>query len=274
MTLMNSSTGSTTSASKLLAVLIILAVSLAAPLTAESSSYGKELYRSFSRKLGRNRTDYPALSDAEFANFRMVSTSGIGAGRLYRSSSPVSTWGNRNVIADNLAKNAGVRTFINLADNDSSVKEQEGYTGSYYSTQKIIALGLGMKYQSRAFRESLARGVKLMARSEPPYLIHCSLGKDRAGFVCALIECLAGASLQEVVSDYLLSFRNYFGVLPGTRAYDFVVENEITAFLARDFHVKSEELGRINLADAAERYFLGIGVSAAEIEALREKLRP
>ncbi len=274
MILMNSSTGSTTSASKLLAVLIILAVSLAAPLTAESSSYGKELYRSFSRKLGRNRTDYPALSDAEFANFRMVSTSGIGAGRLYRSSSPVSTWGNRNVIADNLAKNAGIKTFINLADSDSSVREQEGFAGSYYSTQNIIALGLGMKYQSKTFRDSLARGVKLMARSEPPYLIHCSLGKDRAGFVVALVECLAGASLQEVVSDYLVSFRNYFGVLPGTRAYDFVAENEITAFLARDFHVKSEELGRINLADAAERYFLGIGVSSAEIEALREKLKP
>ena len=260
------------SASKLFAVLVILAVSLATPVIAESASYGKELYRSFSRKLSKNRADYPALSDAEFANFRMVNVSGIGAGKLYRSSSPVSTWGNRNVIADNLAKNAGIKTFINLADTASSVKKQEGFAGSYYSTQRIIALGLGMKYQSKAFRESLARGVKLMARSEPPYLIHCSLGKDRAGFIVALVECLAGASLQEVVSDYLVSFRNYFGVEPGTREYDFVAENEITAFLARDFHVKTNELGRINLADAAERYFLGIGVTPAEIEALRKQL--
>ena len=274
MTLMNCSTGSMKSASKLFTALIILAATLATPVIAESSSYGKELYRSFSRRLGYNRADYPALSDEEFANFRMVNTSGIGAGKLYRSSSPISTWGNRNVIADNLAKQAGVKTFLNLADNASSMKEQEGFAGSYYSTQNIIALGLGMKYQSKNFRDSLARGIKLMARSEPPFLIHCSLGKDRAGYVCALIECLMGASMQEVISDYLVSFSNYFEVRPGTREYDFVAENEITAFLARDFGVKSEDMTRINLVDAAERYFLRIGVSVEEIKALRDNLKP
>ena len=256
---------------KLRTVIIILIVCLA--ITAEASEYGKNLYRSFSRNLGRNRTDYPALTDEQFANFRMVKTSGIGAGKLYRSSSPVSTWGNRNTIADNLARQVGVKTFINLADTPSSLREQEGFADSYYSTQKIIALGLGMKYQSKKFRESLARGIKFMAKSETPYLIHCSLGKDRAGFVCALIECLAGAGFQEIVKDYLVSFYNYFGVRPGTRAYDFVAKNEITAFLARAFDVKSEELATINLAEAAQKYFLGIGVSSAEIEALRENLR-
>ena len=271
---MNCSTGSMRSASKLFTALIILAVSLATPLTAESSSYGKELYRSFSRRLGYNRADYPALSDEQFANFRMVNTSGIGAGKLYRSSSPISTWGNRNVIADNLAKQAGVKTFLNLADNASSVKGQEGFAGSYYSTQNIIALGLGMKYQSKIFRDSLANGIKLMSRSEPPYLIHCSLGKDRAGFVVALVECLAGASFHEIVNDYLVSFYNYFGVRPGTREYDFVAQNEITAFLARAYGVKVEDIAAINLAAAARRYFLGIGVTSAEIDALTQKLSP
>ena len=254
--------------------LAVIAVGLLFCGYSEASTYGKNLYREFSRRLGYNRTDYPSLSDEEFANFRMVRTSGIGEGRLYRSSSPISTWGNRNVIADDAAKRAGVRTFVNLADNVSGVRKQEGFTGSYYSTQNIIALGLGMKYQSKNFRDSLARGIKLMARSEGPYLIHCSLGKDRAGYVCALIECLMGASMQEVVSDYLVSFSNYFGVRPGTREYDFVAENEITAFLARDFGVKSEDMTRINLADGAERYFLRIGVSVEEIKALRDNLKP
>ena len=262
---------------RVLAVLAIIAAGLSLSLfsvKAEASSYGKEFYRSLSKRLHYDRADYPELTDKEFANFREVRVSGIGEGRLYRSSSPVSTWGNRNVIADDAAKRAGVRTFVNLADNESSVREQEGFAGSYYSTQRVIALGLGMKYQSRQFRESLARGIKLMARSEPPYLIHCSLGKDRAGFVCALMECLMGAGLDEVVSDYLVSFRNYFGIMPGTQEYDFVAKNEIVNFLAQAFGVKSEQMSRINLADGAERYFLGIGVSADEIAALRENLKP
>ena len=251
---------------------ILVAACLIAPMESDASSYGKNLYREFSRRLGYNKSDYPSLSDEEFANFRMVRTSGIGEGKLYRSSSPISAWGSRNVIADRAAERAGVRTFINLADNASSVREHSGFAGSYYSTQSIVALGLGMKYQSKAFRESLARGMKLMAGSDAPFLIHCSLGKDRAGFVCALIECLMGAGLDEVVRDYLVSFTNYFGVMPGSREYDFVAENEITAFLAQTFDVKSEDMKSINLADAAERYFRGIGVSAREIEALREKL--
>ena len=259
---------------KFLAALAVIAVSLFFCAHSEASTYGKNLYREFSRKLGYNRSDYPALSDEEFANFRMVRTSGIGEGRLYRSSSPVSTWGNRNAIADRAAREAGVRTFVNLADSASSVRQQEGFPNSYYSTQRIITLNLGMKYQSKAFRESLARGIKLMARSEAPYLIHCSLGKDRAGYVCALIECLMGATMQEVISDYLVSFSNYFGVRPGTREYDFVAENEITAFLARAFGVKSEDMRSINLADGAERYFRGLGVSVEEIKALRDNLKP
>ena len=260
------------SASKLLAAIIVLAVSLALP--AEPSSYGKSFYRSLSGRLHRERTAYPSLTDEEFANFRMVKVSGIGTGKLYRSSSPVSTWGNRNVIADKAAERAGVKTFINLADSDSSVREHKGFAGSYYSAQRIITLNLGMKYQSKAFRESLARGIKLMARSDAPFLIHCSLGKDRAGFVCALIECLMGAGLDEVVSDYLVSFYNYFGIMPGSEEYSFVAENEITAFLAQAFGVKSDDMRSINLADASERYFLGIGVNADEIEALRGKLKP
>ena len=261
---------------KLVAVICVLAVIAAGLLfcaNAEASSWGKNFYKNLSRRLGYNRENYPALTDEEFANFRMVRVSGIVDGKLYRSSSPVSTWGNRNAIADAAARKAGIRTFVNLADTASSVREQEGFSGSYYSEQKIIALGLGMKYQSRIFRESLARGIKLMARSEGPYLIHCSLGKDRAGYVCALIECLMGASLQEVIADYLVSFWNYFGIKQGTREYDYVAENEIVRFLAQAFGVKSEDMTKINLADAAERYFRGIGVSANEIAALREKLR-
>ena len=247
---------------------VIIALILSAPCY--PSSFGKTFYRSLSARLGRNRADYPGLSDSDFANFRMVETRGIAPGKLFRSSSPISTWGNRNTIADRLARSADIRTFINLADSDEGMPEHKGYPGSYYSTRKIIGLNLGMKYRSDDFRRKFARGLRFMAANEPPYLIHCSLGKDRAGFVCAVIECLMGASWPEVARDYMISFRNYFGILPGTREYDFVVKNEIRRFIGENFGVENPE--RVNLPDAAERYLLGMGVSSGDIESIRLKL--
>lgn len=255
--------------SRIIAVISFVIV-IAFSLPCYSESWGKAFYRSLSGRLGRNRADYPALSDSDFANFREVRTSGIAPGKLFRSSSPISTWSERNVFADKLAENAGVKTFINLADSDTGMKSHKGFPNSYYSRQKIIGLNLGMKYRSAKFRQGLARGIRFMAGSEPPYLIHCSLGKDRAGFVCALIECLMGATWQEVERDYMASFRNYFGIVEGTREYDFVVKSEIRRFLAENFGVDNPETA--NLSAYAQRYFLAIGVSPDEIESLKRKL--
>ena len=47
-----------------------------------------------------NREDYPDLTDEAYANFRAVTTTGIGAGKLYRSSSPVNPEINRNHQAE------------------------------------------------------------------------------------------------------------------------------------------------------------------------------
>ena len=257
---------------KRLVCLLILIIVSALSFSSHAEEFsGKKFYRSLSKRLGRHRTDYPKLTDSEFANFRMIRTSGIAEGKLFRSSSPVSTWSERNAIADRLSRENGIRTFINLADSDSGMRKYEGYEGSYYSQQKIIGLNLGMKYKSRDFRRSLARGIHFMAVNNPPYLIHCSLGKDRAGFVCAIIESLAGASWPEIERDYMLSFYNYFGILPGSKEYDFVVRNEILRFLSENFG--AENLLAANLAECAEKYLRKIGVSQADIDTLREKLR-
>ena len=232
----------------------------------------QNFYRNLSKKRSNNRADYPHLTDEEFANFRAVTTSGMGEGKLYRSSSPVNPWGNRNLIADGAARTAGIKTFVNLADTEQKLKSYKGLKDSYYGTQKILLLNLSWKYPSDEFRAKLARGISLMAHSQPPFLIHCDAGKDRAGFVCAILECLMGASAEEVIDDYLASFGNYFGIQPHSKDYDFVADNEIRAFLALAFGVRS--IGEIDLAAAAERYLLRIGVPAGDISALRHELGP
>ena len=239
---------------------------------AEGAMTKKEFYRNLSKRMSKDRADYVYLSDKEFANFREINTTGIAKGKLYRSSSPVKAWGNRNIIADNAARKAGIKTFINLSDSDNSMKKLTGFNETYYSTQKYIGLKMNTKFMSKEFQNGVARGIKFMAMNEPPYLIHCDLGKDRAGLFSAVIECLMGADSNEVVDDFLVSFYNYFGIESHSRDYDYVADNEIRPFLAAMFGVK--DIAKVNLKDAAERYALKIGVSAEEIKTLREKLNP
>ena len=230
----------------------------------------KNFYRSLSSRLSKDRNDYAYLNDYEFANFRAVTSTGIKAGKLFRSSSPVKAWGNRNKIADNAAEEFGVKTFINLADNYKNLSGYKDFSETYYSTQKIICLNLNLKFKSPNFEAGVARAVNFMANNSAPYLIHCDLGKDRCGIVCAVIESLMGASSDEIVKDYMISFYNYFGIKPGTSDYEFVADNEIRPFLASIFGVKTIE--NINLSAAAARYLLKIGVSKEDIEALKKNL--
>ncbi len=79
------------------------------------------------------RSDYPNLSDEQYANFRKVETTGMH-GNLYRSSTPVRARYGRNIQADEACRKAGVSIAINLADSRSEAEEREEFKGTYYST--------------------------------------------------------------------------------------------------------------------------------------------
>ena len=217
-----------------------------------------------------NREDYPELSDEEFANFRAIATTGMGTGKLYRSSSPVDPEMRRNLIADRAAAAAGVRTFINLADNEEVMRGYEGFDASYYSTQAIIPLNLSMDFTTDEFRSGLAQGLRFIASHEGPYLVHCSGGKDRAGFVSAVLECLMGATADEVIADYMVTFYNYYGVKPGTEQYDIIARSNICTTLATAFG--TADIREADLQASAEAYLLGLGLSADEIAQIRANL--
>ena len=217
-----------------------------------------------------NREDYPGLTDAEFANFRAVEMGDIAPGRLYRSSSPVNPEINRSAYADEAAKTAGVKTFINLADNEETLLGYEGFHDSYYSRQNRIALNLGVDFAAEDFRAGLAKGLRFIGTQEGPYLVHCNEGKDRAGFVSAILECLMGATEEEIVADYMVTFYNYYGVEPGTEQYEIVANSNIRKSLCTAFGLASLEGADLRLC--AEAYLAGIGLTQAEINSLRANL--
>lgn len=216
------------------------------------------------------RSDYPNLSDDQFANFRMVCTTGIGQGILYRSASPINPKYNRNKYADAAYKNAGINVIMNLADDQTTALAYDGYSLTYYSEQNYIALNMGMDISSDDFRSKLAQGLKFFAENPGVYGIHCTEGKDRSGFTVALIECLMGASYEEVISDYMVTFYNYYGITVDDPRYTAIVNSNISKALARAFEVS--DIKSINLSQAAEKYIKKIGLSDEEIAKLKANL--
>lgn len=213
------------------------------------------------------RADYAHLSDEAFANFRAVDTTGMGENRLYRSSSPINPEIGRSVYADEAAKAAGIKTVVNLADASNTY---EGTENAYYAGCRVVYLNLGVDFAAPAFKEGLAEGLRFMIANEPPYLVHCNEGKDRAGFTSALLECLMGATADEVVGDYMETYINYYGLEKGTEKYDAVVNSNIVKTLATAFDVK--DIFAADLAAEAEAFVMEeLGLSQDEVNLLKAK---
>lgn len=223
-------------------------------------------------KRTNNREDYKHLSDAEFANFRNVATTGMGENALYRSSSPINDEIGRNTYADKAAEAAGVRTFMNLANDEATAKGYEGFDSTYYSKQNVVYLNLGVDFTAADFKTGLATGLRYFTTHEGPYLVHCTEGKDRAGFVSALLECYMGATYDEVVADYMVTYYNYYGVTKEAEPakYDAILRSNIVKTLQTAFGV--EDLKTADLKQEATDFFKELGLTDAELTTLTANL--
>lgn len=176
------------------------------------------------------REDYE--SDEVFANFRALSGGNLQENMIYRSCNP-GLGDARAPYADKLAEEMGIRKVVNLADSDDSLLmtiDPNSYYATLYENGDIVLLNMGVDYRTDDFKAKLKEGIEFILRDPTgPVLIHCNEGKDRAGMVSALIEALAGASMDEIVADYMRSYENYYGVEKGTEQYD-AISSIITDF--------------------------------------------
>ena len=225
-----------------------------------------------------NRDDYD--SDVIFANFREAAAGDIAEGVYFRSSSPVNNDIGRAAYADELTAWAGIKTVINLADSEEALEgyfAAEGFASPYYKSLHeegaVIALDMGVDFQAEDFKTKLAAGLKFLIDNEGPYLIHCNEGKDRAGFVSALLEALMGATKEEIKADYMLSFVNYYHVEEGSAQYEKIADSNIY----NDLRIiagleKGASLEDFDLAAAAASYLKGIGMNDDQIDGLKGRL--
>ena len=250
-------------------------ISLLLTLTGKGEYRDEWLIHQLSRT--DNREDYS--SDAAFANFREIKGGKIGEGALFRSSSPINNEIGRAKYADALVKENGIRTVMNLADSEESIlsyMEKEDFASPYYASLfengDVIALNMGVSFKTREFQASLSEGLTFLASKEGPYLVHCTEGKDRAGFTSALLSALMGLTYQEIVEDYMTTYENYYHIEKGSEQYEAVKKSNIDSMLSFIASVESDKLSQVDLSLNAEEFLLAIGMEEETVRKLKENL--
>lgn len=125
--------------------------------------------------------------------------------------------------------------------------------------------------------ENLANVMRAIAHApDGAVLFHCHVGKDRTGLIALILQSLVGVPTQIIMDDYLLSNKNLQPI------YDEIIaryQNDALE-LAR---VKSVLSARAETAtgtlhyleaqhDGAKNYLRQIGLSEAELRALRDRM--
>ena len=217
-------------------------------------------------------------SDAMFANFRSMNLGKLKKDILYRSASPCDNQHNRAPYVDALIREAGVKTILDLADNEVKIEKYiarddfaSPYFLSLYENDQVIPIALNMNYLSDDFGMKIVQGFNLMAEKEGPYLIHCTEGKDRTGFVAMLIEALAKASYEEIEADYMKTYANYYRIDKSNdkEKYQIILERNLDGMIAFMVNDAGIDFKNCDLSIYAENYLQRCGMSEEQIQALK-----
>ena len=204
-----------------------------------------------------DRDDYS--SDEAFSNFRTLSGGGLKKDFLYRGASPVDNSRGRAAYVDGLLEKNGIGFVIDLADSEEDMEGyihspgfSSGYAKALYDAGAVVLLDMGSAYTSDAYKEKTARGLRAALDADGPIYIHCMEGKDRTGFVCLLLEALAGAGYDEMMADYMTTYENYFHVTQAEtpEKYDAIVDLYFVPFL--EYLHGTEDVSALKTADFRE----------------------
>ena len=232
----------------------------------------------------KQRVKPEEVSLEEASNFRNVQMGSLGARVLYRGHSPIfpKYKDTRCKTSDYFAWENQVKCMINLNQDDEDVEEAvyrkcpESYYRYLYDRGGVSAIALDGEHALEApFESGIAAHIRFMLVHNGPYMIHCRMGKDRAGFFSALLEALEGCTYEEIGEDYAKSFQNYYGIKAGSWMDRYNATDGANTFLAM---MDRGDTGRFLEDDgtltrqAARTYLAKIGLSEPEINALQAKL--
>ena len=219
-------------------------------------------------------------SDEQFANFREMSGGKLKSGLLYRGASPIDNSRSRTTIVDSLLQKNGIQYNIDLADKEESITASKYTIHEYFQglkdNNKVVFLGMAAAYKADDFSNKMKTMFLSILNNNGPYYIHCLEGKDRTGYVCMVIEALCGASYEELVDDYFITYANYYGIEKGSEKYNVIKELHIDEMIRYVFSFSETEnvhlLGATPYYTKANDYLLNIGLTQNQIDELQAKL--
>ena len=220
-------------------------------------------------------------SEEQFANFREMKGGLMKPGLLYRGASPIDDSRKRSAVVDFLLQKNGIQYNIDLADKEEAVFGENAnkkyvvhdYFQSLKDQNKVVFLGMAAAYKNDDFSNKMKTLFLSILNNDGPYYIHCLEGKDRTGYVCMVIEALLGASYDELIEDYFITYHNYYGIEKGTNKYEVIKSMHIDEMIrfVFDFNKTTTLLGA-NFKSKANNYLLGIGLTQEQIDAIQTKL--
>jgi len=232
-----------------------------------------------------DRSEYD--SDEKFANSREVYGGRIKRGILFRACSPFDDHIKRRSYVASFCEKKEINALLNLADTREKLlgylidDELPDFSRRMINENRVVCCPLKIDYCSKEYRDSLRDGISSLALMKGPFLIHCLEGKDRSGFVCALLGALGGMNFREIIDDYMITYDNYYHVnkLSDSMNYNMIAEENIMDMLMSirgyDFAYSNEyyeELLETDWHISAVRYLSEIGVKLEAISSLYKEL--
>lgn len=159
----------------------------------------------------------------------------------------------------------GIKTDLDLRKDDegmnvSPLGSDINYikvSGPYYTGSNGI--------ENPNYKDALLTEIRTFTKKENyPIYVHCSLGKDRTGTICFLINALCGVTENDLYRDYELSYLSAMGssdknALPNTSVYTFTgMYNYIKYYMTGE-----------TMAEKTENFMLSLGVTKQEITSIR-----
>lgn len=244
----------------------------------EKAKY-KDLNDLFRAHYTNNRDDFS--SDEEFANFRCVEIGNLKHKNLYRGTTPIDNKYNRAKYANDLMKKANIKYVVDLTDTEEALEKffkaddfDSDYFKELYDNGKVSVNQMGVNYKSKDNAKLVVKVITDMSKNEGPYYIHCVEGKDRTGFLLVIIEGLAGASYEDIVKDYMVTYENYYGISESKdkEKYDAYVEYKVNDIL--EYIAKSDSSGgtvglalnEIDWVNVMGRYLLDNGMTMEDMD--------
>lgn len=213
----------------------------------------------------------------QISNFRLVP----GTQTLYRSYHPYcddknnisDTSKKRMEILDELCTKVAIKADINLSDaglGTPAYKMPEYYkeiiknNNILYMTDCSYNEGYENS-DSQKYAEGIKKIVSFINEKEGPYQIHCRIGTDRTGVVCAVLAGLCGASWEEIKQDYCASIEMGIYEYRGPGAVKYSLQKLLGVTFLEDVP---------DLQKALTDYFVNKGyLTKKEISTLQNKLQ-